>query len=133
MASAGAVQSPLDVVQVRVGGAFNSEDELRAIWADPTTRKGLLDALAEKGFGREPLAEMQRVIDAEKSDLFDVLAYVAFALPTLTRSDRAAHAKALASGRYGYKQQAFIDFVLGQYVSQGVDELGVCAAERLAC
>jgi len=107
---------------------FKNEDELRAIWADPTTRKGLLDALSEKGFGREPLAEMQRVIDAEKSDLFDVLAYVAFALPTLTRSDRAAHAKALASGRYGYKQQAFIDFVLGQYVSQGVDEL---APEKL--
>lgn len=102
---------------------FKSEDELRAIWADPTTRKGLLDALAEKGFGREPLAEMQRVIDAEKSDLFDVLAYVAFALPTHTRAERAANAKAKAAGTYGFKQQAFIDFVLGQYVDQGVDEL----------
>lgn len=107
---------------------FKNEDELRAIWADPTTRKGLLDALAEKGFGREPLAEMQRVIDAEKSDLFDVLAYVAFALPTHTRSERAANAKAKASGTYGYKQQAFIEFVLGQYVAQGVDEL---APEKL--
>jgi len=27
---------------------------------------------------------MQRVIDAEKSDLFDVLAHVAYALPPLT-------------------------------------------------
>jgi type I restriction enzyme, R subunit len=34
---------------------FKDEDELRAIWADPTTRKRLLDGLAEKGFGREPL------------------------------------------------------------------------------
>ncbi len=107
---------------------FKDEDQLRALWADPTTRKGLLDGLAEKGFGREPLAEMQRVIDAENSDLFDVLAYVAFALPTQTRADRAAHAKALASGQYGYKQQAFIEFVLGQYVTQGVDEL---APEKL--
>lgn len=107
---------------------FKNEDELRAIWADPSTRKGLLNALAEKGFGREPLAEMQRVIDAEKSDLFDVLAYVAFALPTQTRSERAAHAKARASGTYGFKQQAFIEFVLAQYVSQGVDEL---APEKL--
>lgn len=107
---------------------FRDEDELRTLWADPTTRKGLLDGLAEKGFGREPLAEMQRVIDAANSDLFDVLAYVAFALPTQTRADRAAHAKALASGQYGYKQQAFIEFVLGQYVNQGVDEL---APEKL--
>jgi len=107
---------------------FKDEDQLRAIWADPTTRKGLLDGLAEKGFGREPLAEMQRVIDAENSDLFDVLAYVAFALPTQTRTDRAAHAKALASGQYGFKQQAFIEFVLAQYVNQGVDEL---APEKL--
>ena len=107
---------------------FKDEDELRAIWANPTTRKGLLDALAEKGFGREPLAEMQRVIDADKSDLFDVLAYVAFALPTHTRAERAANAKAKAAGTYGFKQQAFIDFVLGQYVAQGVDEL---APEKL--
>jgi type I restriction enzyme R subunit len=107
---------------------FKNEDELRGIWADPSTRKGLLNALAEKGFGRGPLAEMQRVINAEKSDLFDVLAYVAFALPTHTRSERAAQAKARASGTYGFKQQAFIEFVLGQYVSQGVDEL---APEKL--
>ena len=37
---------------------------------------------------------MQRIIDAEKSDLFDVLAHVAYALPTLTRAERAGHAKA---------------------------------------
>lgn len=28
---------------------------------------------------------MQRIIDAENSDLFDVLAHMAFALPTVTR------------------------------------------------
>jgi type I restriction enzyme R subunit len=37
--------------------------------------------LAEKGFGHEQLAEMQKIIDAENSDLFDVLAHVAYALP----------------------------------------------------
>ncbi len=43
-----------------------------------------MSGLAEQGFGDVQLAEMQRIIDAEKSDLFDVLAYVAYALPTLT-------------------------------------------------
>jgi type I restriction enzyme, R subunit len=37
----------------------------------------LLQGLAEKGFGKEPLQEMQRVSEAEHCDLFDVLAYVA--------------------------------------------------------
>jgi type I restriction enzyme, R subunit len=60
---------------------FKNEDELRTLWADPSTRKALLGGLAGIGFGRHPLREMQRIIDAEKSDLFDVLAYVAFALP----------------------------------------------------
>ena len=72
---------------------FKGEDELRALWSEPDTRKRLLDGLAAKGFGKDQLAEMQRIIDAEKSDLFDVLAYVAYALPPLTRGERAAKAK----------------------------------------
>ena len=102
---------------------FKSEDELRTLWADPATRKALLGGLADKGFGRDPLREMQRIIEAEKSDLFDVLAYVAFALPTETRATRADRAKAHNAVTYGQKQQAFLAFVLDQYVNQGVDQL----------
>jgi len=76
---------------------FGDEAELRALWSAPDTRKKLLDGLAEKGFGRDQLAEMQKIIDAERSDLFDVLAYVAYALPPLTRNERAAHAKVVIS------------------------------------
>ena len=50
---------------------FKDEAELRALWSAPDTRKMLLNGLAEKGFGHEQLAEMQKIIDAEKSDLFD--------------------------------------------------------------
>ena len=32
---------------------------------------------AEHGLGKDQLIEMRRIIDADKSDLFDVLAYVA--------------------------------------------------------
>jgi type I restriction enzyme R subunit len=53
--------------------------------------------LAEKGFGRDQLAEMQKIIDAEKSDLFDVLAHVAYALEPLTREERADRAMAVIS------------------------------------
>jgi type I restriction enzyme R subunit len=102
---------------------FKSEAELRALWSAPDTRKKLLNGLAEKGFGHEQLAEMQKIIDAGKSDLFDVLAYVAYALPLVTREDRARRAKAVISRRFNSKQQAFLDFVLAHYVGVGVDEL----------
>lgn len=107
---------------------FKNEDELRAIWSSPDTRSKLLQGLAEKGFGKEQLAEMQRIIDAEKSDLFDVLAYVAYAMAPLTREERAQKAKILLSMHFNSKQQVFLDFVLSQYVRVGVDEL---AQEKL--
>jgi type I restriction enzyme R subunit len=102
---------------------FKDEAELRALWSVPETRKKLLAGLAEQGFGDEQLAEMQRIIDAEKSDIFDVLAHVAYALPTVTREARAAGAKLLIHSQFGAKQQAFLDFVLAHYVSVGVEEL----------
>ena len=102
---------------------FKDEAELRALWSAPDTRKKLLQGLAEKGFGSEQLAEMQKIIDAEKSDLFDVLAHVAYALPPLTREERAAKAKVEISTHFNTKQQLFLDFVLSHYVSVGVEEL----------
>ena len=102
---------------------FKDEAELRALWSDPGTRKKLLEGLAEAGFGHDQLAEMQKIIDAEKSDLFDVLAHVAYAMPTLTREERADKAKVVISNRFNTKQQMFLDFVLSHYVSIGVDEL----------
>ncbi|HEX3685229.1 MAG TPA: DEAD/DEAH box helicase family protein [Bryobacteraceae bacterium] len=102
---------------------FKDEDELRALWSAPDTRAKLLEGLAEKGFGPDQMAEMQRVINAEKSDLFDVLAHIAYALPPLTREERAARARPAIGAQFNTKQQAFLEFVLSHYVSQGVHEL----------
>ena len=102
---------------------FKNEDELRAIWSTPDTRARLLQGLAEKGFGRDQLAEMQRIIDAEKSDLFDVLANVAYASQPISREQRAGGARAEIHAHFNTKQQAFLDFVLSHYVGQGVEEL----------
>ncbi len=96
---------------------FKDEAELRALWSVPNTRKKLLLGLAEKGFGGEQLAEMQKIIDAEKSDLFDVLAHVAYALPPVTREDRASRAKVDISANFNRKQQVFLDFVLSHYIN----------------
>lgn len=116
-------QEFMELLFGRLPEFFRSEAELRVIWSDPTTRKRLLQGLAEKGFGRDQLAEMQKIIDAEESDLFDVLAYIAYALPPLTRQRRAATAKGTINNLFTSKQSAFLDFVLSHYVKQGVEEL----------
>jgi type I restriction enzyme R subunit len=102
---------------------FQSEAELRKLWSVPDTRAKLLQGLAEKGFGQDQLAEMQRIIEAERSDLFDVLAFVAYALPPVTRQERADHARVHINSQFNAKQQAFLDFVLSHYVNVGVEEL----------
>jgi type I restriction enzyme R subunit len=101
---------------------FKNEDELRIIWSKPDTRKKLLEELSEKGFTKQQLTEFQKVLKAEKSDLYDVLAYIAFQSDILERTDRADRAK-IHLENYDPKQQEFLNFVLSQYVKQGVEEL----------
>ncbi len=122
-------QQFLEMLFGKLPDFFKNEAELRALWSLPETRAKLLRGLAEKGFGAEQMAEMQRIIDAENSDLFDVLAHVAYALPPLTRQERAEKAKAEISAHFNGKQQVFLDFVLSQYVKVGVEEL---AQEKLS-
>jgi type I restriction enzyme R subunit len=91
---------------------FRDEDQLRAIWSAPDTRPTLMEGLTDKGFGREALAQMQHIIEAEKSDLFDVLAYVAFASQPIAREERAAWAEREIHASFTDKQEAFLEFVL---------------------
>jgi len=116
-------QQFMELLFGRLPHFFGNEDQLREIWSTPDTRRKLLEGLAERGFGHEQLAEMQRIIDAESSDLFDVLAYVAFAQTPVTREVRASHARMRVYSSFSVKQQAFLDFVLQHYVEVGVEEL----------
>lgn len=107
---------------------FKDEAELRAIWSAPETRRQLLQRLEEEGIGRAQLAEMQTIINAQNSDLFDVLAYIAYARPPVTRTERAHNAQFDITSHFNTKQQVFLDFVLKHYVASGVEELD---AEKL--
>jgi type I restriction enzyme R subunit len=93
---------------------FRDEDELRRLWSDPATRRALLATLAERGFGRAQLGEMQRLIEAEQSDLFDVRAYVAWARAPLIRAVRAEHAREAPPVALEPRQRIFLEFVLDQ-------------------
>jgi type I restriction enzyme R subunit len=102
---------------------FKDEDELRALWSRPDTRKALLEGLAEKGYGMEQLAEVGKIIEAENSDLYDVLAYIAFDLPPITRAERVEAHRNDIFHNSEYKLHEFLSFVLGHYVARGVREL----------
>jgi len=103
---------------------FKNETELREIWSNPTTRKTLLEKLDEAGFGKEELTTLQKLINAEKSDLFDVLEYVFDSnFKPITREERATRAKATIFALLNDKQKEFIEFVLNKYVEAGVTEL----------
>ena len=102
---------------------FKDEDQLRALWGEPDTRNRLLEGLADKGFGAEELSAISNMIAAEHSDLYDVLAYVAFARPPISRTERIDTHKSEILAGHDDKLQAFLDFVLDQYVKEGVKEL----------
>ena len=102
---------------------FKDEEELRKIWSNPTTRKAFLDKIAEIGFGKDELETLQKMIDAEQSDLFDVLTYISFLTQPITRVQRVEQAKDKILENLDEKQKEFLEFVLSKYEAKGVEEL----------
>ena len=110
---------------------FKNEDELRAIWAVPSTRRELLKQLEAAGFAADELESIQELIDAENSDLFDVLEFVKYALKPVTRSIRASVSRSIMESGIESKQLEFIDFLVTQYIESGVGELEESKLETL--
>jgi len=103
---------------------FQTEEELRNLWANPKTRKTLLDNLANAGFNKEHLFTLQQLINAEKSDLFDVLEYVFNSnRQPISRLQRAEAAKAYIFSSLNEQEKEFVAFLLHKYVESGVEEL----------
>lgn len=102
---------------------FKSEDELREIWSNPLTRQVFLDKIANLGYSKDKLEVLQKLVNAEDSDLFDALAYVAFAKKPISRVIRVNNSREQIHKDLNDKQKEFIDFVLDQYIDKGVEEL----------
>ncbi|MFN8277502.1 MAG: DEAD/DEAH box helicase family protein [Chitinophagales bacterium] len=103
---------------------FKDQEELRKIWSNPLTRKTLLDNLETAGFPKDDLLTLQKLVDMEKSDLYDVLEYVFNGDHiAMTREARAKAAEATIFALLNDKQKEFIAFVLSKYIESGVDEL----------
>ena len=103
---------------------FEDEDQLRDIWGNPNTREKLLEDLSAAGYDEEKLEGMKDLIDAKHSDVYDVLAYVAYATETCTRTERVIESKRAIAGAFtDHKQIEFIEFILDKYIEDGVKEL----------
>jgi len=102
---------------------FTSEEELVKIWSNPLTRQTLLEKLAAAGFGMDELNTLQKIIEAEKSDLFDVLEYISYSKKPITREKRVANAQENIFALLSHDQKEFLEFVLDKYIDDGVEEL----------
>jgi type I restriction enzyme R subunit len=110
---------------------FKNEEELRAIWSVPATRKQLLHNLENAGFPQKQLEDIQDLIDARSSDLFDVLEYVKYHFTPVMRESRAVISRSIMETEVTAKQMEFVDFLVQQYVVAGVDELDDSKLETL--
>ena len=102
---------------------FRNEDELRALWSVPSTRAKLLKQLEDAGFPTSELVSIQELIDAQNSDLFDVLEFVKYALKPVTRKARATVSRSIMEAGIEARQLEFVDFLVSQYIESGVGEL----------
>ncbi|HUN04320.1 MAG TPA: DEAD/DEAH box helicase family protein, partial [Niabella sp.] len=103
---------------------FKNEEELRKLWSNPITRKILLENLDAAGFPKDDLLLLQKLVEMEKSDLYDVLEYVFNGDHiAMTREARAKAAEATIFTLLNDNQKEFISFVLSKYIETGVDEL----------
>ncbi|KQT04095.1 restriction endonuclease subunit R [Rhizobium sp. Leaf386] len=100
------------------------EDALRDAWSDPDNRESFLAQLLDRGYDQDRLDDMRQLIDAKDSDLFDVLAYILFTNPPVTRQARATATEAKGLKEFDGELQALLVAILKAYVVNGERELG---------
>lgn len=108
---------------IKLPELLESEEKLRTLWANPMTRRELLQKLENVGCHRDDLEKLQELIHAEDSDLFDVLEYIAYAKEPVSRAARVETNQDNIYNLIGPAQREFVEYVLRNYVRNGVDEL----------
>ena len=104
---------------------LGSEDDLRELWSNPITRSELISKLDKHGCTKDDLNKLRELINAENSDLFDVLQYIAFSNPAISRKERVDLAEDNIYNFINKDQVEFIRFVLNNYIQEGIDELDI--------
>lgn len=102
---------------------FNSPEDLRKQWENPTTRQELLDHLAREGFVEEKLNMVRRLMGCENCDLYDILAFLAYETTPLERAKRVELVRKDYFKKLSEPVQQLVDFLMNQYERNGYKEM----------
>ncbi|MEQ8692246.1 MAG: type I restriction-modification enzyme R subunit C-terminal domain-containing protein, partial [Pseudomonadales bacterium] len=106
-----------------LSGIVTDEDQLRAVWSNPDNREHFLEQLADRGYDRDRLDDIRRLVDAPDSDLFDVLSYILFTNEPKTRHERAATVRSQGMKEASDETKALLLGILAAYEERGEREL----------
>lgn len=115
----------LEIMFGQLPELFKNEEDLRDKWSNPKTREAMLQGLAERGFNEEILQALKDLIDAEDSDVYDVLRFVAYARETMTRLERSGLVREYYLEQLDVNEREFVDFILKTYETDGENELSM--------
>nr|WP_321484293.1 DEAD/DEAH box helicase family protein [uncultured Cohaesibacter sp.] len=104
-------------------GIVADEDQLRAIWSDPDNRERFLDQLSDRGYDRDRLDDIRKLVDSPESDLFDVLSYVLFTSVPKTRHERSENVRNHGLNETEEETKALLLAILAAYEELGEREL----------
>jgi type I restriction enzyme R subunit len=102
---------------------FASAEELREKWSSPKTREELLEKMADAGYGTDVLKQVRTLVDAEDSDLLDVLEFIAYNVEPMERKERVKKVEAYRNSLSAVEQE-FVNYIISLYIREGVEELG---------
>lgn len=105
---------------------YQNEEHLRQIWANPDTRKILLEKLVVLGFDKEQLEVLRYMIATPECDIFDVLSHISFSSDLKTRKERATTVRENEKFFKVYQNleaKEFLEYVLSHYEKFGIEEL----------
>lgn len=102
---------------------FKNEEELRRIWSSPLTRNKLLEKFYDMGIDIEQMENISKIVNGEDSDFYDVLMFLAYNKPLISRKTRVAQNKKYIFEQLPENVTEFLNFVLGKYEVDGFGEL----------
>lgn len=101
---------------------YQDEHQLRMLWSNPETREELLHNLANIWLDSEQLEDLKKMFEAEKSDIFDILAHISFNSDIKFRAERSEYGEETVEKYKSLKAKEFLEFLLGLYVKNGILE-----------
>lgn len=114
-------ESLRDYTRINLAKQYDSLDKFLQAWNDADRKAALLQELEGQGVLIEALAEELAHSGLTNLDPFDLLLYVAYNMPPLTRRERASRVKKRnVFTQYGPVARKVIDALLDKYADEGI-------------